>query len=244
MYMANFNRKENWAECSGIRFTGERMGDTFYPLCRLLVAAGHEDDSLKLVDERGMHCMTIHSIHRGATRMIVENNSTTLRTVKYVENNFDYSNLQPVVVNDNLILTKIVYEYLQQVLDGKWSRLHGKTQNSLLRKELVMVNGRKTVLTDKGEAEVAAYEVAHPPKKAKEEKEPRVSHAKVIVTPSQAKALEIVKKNMYAEWLELHGKTTNTVVREGWVKLVPSADGTTERPVLTEIGQRVLTQIS
>jgi hypothetical protein len=75
---ADFHRIEGWAESAGIRAQPGRNGDSVFPLCRALVAAGIEDASLELYDERGVHCLTLDSIAVGARYAYAED-ATGLR---------------------------------------------------------------------------------------------------------------------------------------------------------------------
>ena len=73
-------RGASWAECDGTRYTAaHKDSPTLFPLCRLLVEAGHAEGSLRIFDERGVHCVTVQSIYRGATLM-----NSGLHIVPYV----------------------------------------------------------------------------------------------------------------------------------------------------------------
>jgi hypothetical protein len=205
-----------------------------------------------LFDERGMHCMTIRSIHKAATKMVIG-----IHLTEYVPAG---AVVESVVNNKPITVNSAVYSYLCLVANGKWRKLHGKSKNTLLRNELATANGK---LTAKGETEIAAYEAAHPPKVMKEyvakrreyteeqraavgvrlaagrvkqphaDKVPTVFKVgDVLITIKQREALNIII-NRPRSLNIIHGKTMNKLIEFG---LVSNNDS---RPVLTNAGQNV-----
>jgi hypothetical protein len=254
VFRGDFNRKENWAECDGVRFVSKQDGsDTIYTLCRSLVEAGHEDGSMQLFDERGMHCLTIHSIHRAATKML-----TGIQLTEYVSGDAvvksDAKPAKPETV------TSTIYGYLSLVADGKWRKLHGKTKNTMLRNEFATANGK---LTAKGETAIADYAAAHPPKPVKEyvarrreftedqraaigarmkasweARQPTKTNTvptvfkvnNLLITIKQREALDIII-NRPRKLTDIHGKTMNKLIEFGLM------DNTGSRPMLTNAGR-------
>lgn len=65
MITIHFDRMEKHATFGPFRCQGE---DSFFDICRLLTDRGWWDDAGTFVDERGMACLTVKSIHSCARR--------------------------------------------------------------------------------------------------------------------------------------------------------------------------------
>ena len=203
VFRGDFNRKDEWAECDGVRYTSPAGGGNLFPLCRLLFEAGHEDGSIDMYDERGMHCITISSIHGCAKKLIAAENRIA----------------NPVVERAALgPMTSAIYNFLVAISNGEWNNLHGRTRGAMVRNSYTDLDG---VLTEKAIHGMAAFAAEHAPKT-----EPNTDPK--IVTPQQALALRLIQAGKIAEFHNLNGKTKNCVVRYGWVKLVDERPVLTE----------------
>lgn len=65
MLTIEFNRMEKHATFGPSRWHGE---DAAFDICRLLTDRGWWDDEATFVDERGMACFTVNSMHACARR--------------------------------------------------------------------------------------------------------------------------------------------------------------------------------
>lgn len=64
-YQIHFNRMAEHATYQGIRCHGS---DPYFDICRQLTDRGWWDDAATFIDERGMACLTVRSIHSCARR--------------------------------------------------------------------------------------------------------------------------------------------------------------------------------
>lgn len=203
VFRGDFNRKDEWAECDGVRYTSPAGGENIFPLCRLLFEAGHADGSVDMYDERGMHCLTINTIHGAAKKLINAENRAANPQVAQAA-------LGP--------MTSTIYNFLVAISDGEWNNLHGRTRGAMVRNGYTGLDG---VFTEKAVHDMAAFAAEHAPK-AEPNTDPK------IVTPQQALALRLIQAGKIVEFRNLNGKTKNCVVRYGWVKLVDERPVLTE----------------
>lgn len=247
VFQGRFHRVDGWSECDGIRYEQKgRAKELVYPLCRALVNAGHPDGKLELFDERGMHCMTVASIHKGATLCISEGDNG-IHTVKWIpfDERGNMASLAPTYISQDW------YDALSRIIsEGKpvFDALHGKTRNAFVDREYVLVLDDQIEVMDAGLEAMAEFEAAKAAGKIKAaeavtetEDTAEIAHKSddvdlpYLVTTKQREAFQIAQRGDATAWNALHGKTSNFMLRQGWVKL----NG--DKPVVTEAGMKVAT---
>lgn len=212
-YIALFER-DKWIACNGIRYdlTGKSV-NLVYPMCRLMLDAGLPDGAVQFYDDRGVHCMTVHSFHALCATKVTDKPEQFTATK------------QPVPI------PRAWYDALTAVLSG------GKDVLAKVRPSTVSAFRTLGYVDDSGDVTedgldaMAQRETLCPASEAPDA-EPEIQLPKFI-TPKQREAFEIVHAGETDKWEVLHGKTTNTMIREGWVEM----DGS--RPVLTAKGLHV-----